>query len=261
MTSGSLKKMLNGLDPLNGLYDLLRRSQNTEEDLDDTLPTPDSAHNPLTVSSSVSLSSKISNTPTIETIEDSLPPSPQVGLPVNFAEVAPGIYRSSFPQSTNFEHLAELKLKTILTLVSEDYSNQYLEFIDSHGINHFQIMIPPNKQPFVAIPLESMTKALSLILDPRNHPILVHCNKGKHRTGCVIGCYRKMCDWDVEDVITEYRLYASHKARALDEKYITGFNQEEMVARLNDIAYHEAKEKAVPFPTPPASEKYVDGEQ
>ncbi|CAN0534051.1 unnamed protein product, partial [Ectocarpus sp. 8 AP-2014] len=28
--------------------------------------------------------------------------------------------------------------------------------------------------------------------DASNHPMLVHCNKGKHRTGCLIGCFRRV---------------------------------------------------------------------
>ena len=47
-------------------------------------------------------------------IEDSGPPSPTEGVVLNFAEVAPGIYRSSFPRAGNFEHLRSLGLKTIL---------------------------------------------------------------------------------------------------------------------------------------------------
>ena len=35
-------------------------------------------------------------------------------------------------------------------------------------------------------------EALSILIDKRNHPVLVHCNKGKHRTGCLIGCMRKL---------------------------------------------------------------------
>lgn len=250
--------MLNGLDPLNGLYDLLKSAQD-EKAAEKTFPTPESDHNPISNSSTLFLSSQISNTPTVETIEDSLPPTPKVGLPVNFAEVAPGIYRSSFPQQINFEHLVELKLNTILTLVSEEYSNEYLTFIGAEGITHIQIMIPPNKEAFDAIPLESMTKALSLVSDTRNHPILVHCNKGKHRTGCVIGCYRKMCDWTIDKVTAEYRHCAGSKARSLDEKYIAEFDQEAMMERLNGVAYCEAKERIVLL-TPPASEKLTEGE-
>ena len=42
------------------------------------------------------------------------PPSLVSGPLGNFGEVAPGIYRSSFPRITNFDHLASLGLKSIL---------------------------------------------------------------------------------------------------------------------------------------------------
>lgn len=48
-----------------------------------------------------------------ESIESG-PPSPTTGFPGNFSEVVPGIYRSSFPRPSNFEHLRGLGLKTIL---------------------------------------------------------------------------------------------------------------------------------------------------
>ena len=47
-------------------------------------------------------------------IEISGPPSPALGLVINFGVVAPGIYRSSFPRAGNFEHLSSLGLKSIL---------------------------------------------------------------------------------------------------------------------------------------------------
>jgi len=47
-------------------------------------------------------------------VEESEPSSPTAGPPANFAEVAPGIYRSSFPKLGNFEFLDTLGLKTIL---------------------------------------------------------------------------------------------------------------------------------------------------
>ena len=50
----------------------------------------------------------------IDVMEESQPPSPSYGPPNNFGEVAPGIYRSSFPKEPNFDHLAQLELKTIL---------------------------------------------------------------------------------------------------------------------------------------------------
>lgn len=49
-------------------------------------------------------------------VEDSGPPSPNSGPIINFAQVAAGIYRSSFPMAGNFEHLKSLDLKTILSV-------------------------------------------------------------------------------------------------------------------------------------------------
>jgi hypothetical protein len=45
---------------------------------------------------------------------ESEPPSPITGFPGNFSEVVPGIYRSSFPRPSNFEHLSTLGLRSIL---------------------------------------------------------------------------------------------------------------------------------------------------
>ncbi|OQE27990.1 hypothetical protein PENFLA_c005G05422 [Penicillium flavigenum] len=60
---------------------------------------------------------------------------------------------------------------------------------------------------------------MAKIIDVANHPVLVHCNYGKHRTACVISCLRKMQGWKLSDIIDEYRLYADPKARPLDEDF------------------------------------------
>jgi hypothetical protein len=50
----------------------------------------------------------------MSSVDESEPTSPIEGPPVNFAEVASGIYRSSFPKHGNFEYLELLGLKTIV---------------------------------------------------------------------------------------------------------------------------------------------------
>lgn len=42
-----------------------------------------------------------------------------------------------------------------------------------------QFGIPGNKEPFDNIPEDVICSALVAILDKRNHPLLIHCNKGK----------------------------------------------------------------------------------
>lgn len=209
-----------------------------------------SNHGPLISSSMASIYKK--NSTGIVSVEDSGPPSPTSGPVINFAEVAPGIYRSSFPMNGNFDHLRSLRLKTILTLVPEEYPAQNVVFMKENGIQHIQIAIPAHKNESVTIPLESIANALDILRNPEQHPVLVHCNKGKHRTGCIIAAYRLLSHCSLAATITEYRKYAASKARALDEAFIRNFNIHSMLALLNGGA------KPSLLLTPPASDTGYD---
>ncbi|KAF2266625.1 hypothetical protein CC78DRAFT_121044 [Lojkania enalia] len=146
--------------------------------------------------------------------------------PANFGAVVPGsIYRSSYPQEENYEFLESLKLKTILTLVPEQVSFDYLNFMAQSDIQHFQVHIPANKGE-VNIQSIQMSNALRYVLDRSNHPILIHCNKGKHRTGCVVGCFRRVTGEELDNIFEEYHTYADPKARLLDECFIERYPEE-----------------------------------
>ncbi|KAK6334269.1 hypothetical protein TWF730_003483 [Orbilia blumenaviensis] len=151
-------------------------------------------------------------------------------VPKNFSMVWPGVYRSSFPAESNFSYLKMLKLKTVLTLIPEKYPQTNVEFMQQNGIQHIQIGIRANKEPFVEVPLDKITKAVSVILDKRNHPILIHCNKGKHRTGCIVGCLRKIQKWTLCNVFDEYRRFSHPKERVLDEQVIELWEEAQLFA-------------------------------
>lgn len=71
---------------------------------------------------------------------------PLLRPPDNFAMVSPGVYRSSFPSSKNFEFLKTLGLKTVLTLVQEEeYPQSNRDFFKKEKIRFLQIGIPGNK--------------------------------------------------------------------------------------------------------------------
>jgi tyrosine-protein phosphatase SIW14 len=84
--------------------------------------------------------------------------------------------------------------------------------------------IQGNKEPFVEIPPEVIQNALVDLLDVRNHPLLIHCNKGKHRTGCLVGCLRKTQQWSLAYIFDEYRRFAGSKVRILDQQFIELFS-------------------------------------
>ncbi|KAH8821203.1 tyrosine phosphatase family-domain-containing protein [Xylogone sp. PMI_703] len=152
-----------------------------------------------------------------------------LGQPANFGPVLPGIYRSSYPQPEHFDFLRTLGLKSIITLVKSDIPEDYKAFIDSLGIKHFIIDMPGTKKE--AISDSTMSSIMEIVLNPANHPILMHCNHGKHRTGCATAVIRHLSGWDVPAIIAEYEGYASPKVREVDVKYITDYQ----VSRLKGL--------------------------
>ncbi|KAJ3330560.1 hypothetical protein HDU93_000332 [Gonapodya sp. JEL0774] len=177
----------------------------------------------------------------------------------NFALVCKGVYRSGFPKKKNFAFMKKLGLKSVLTLILEEYPEQNLKFLNENGVKLFQFGVAGNKEPFVDIPEDVIAQALTVILgeksrswrgtfvpffladpdlltafdsisgatmdeDKRNHPILIHCNKGKHRTGCLIGCLRKLQGWSLTSSFAEYRRFSQPKERAMDQQFIEVFD-------------------------------------
>ncbi|PYI17719.1 tyrosine phosphatase [Aspergillus violaceofuscus CBS 115571] len=148
--------------------------------------------------------------------------------PENFGEIVKGVYRSAFPQPWSFSALKKLGLRTIVTLVDEPYTPEHMSFLKEIGIVHIRILVEPNKDPAVKSPDYVICQVLEVLLNKANHPVLVHCNKGKHRTGCVVACFRKIQGWRIEDVLAEYQTYSFPKSRPLDQKFIMAFDASQL---------------------------------
>lgn len=152
----------------------------------------------------------------------------EVTPPENFAPVINNIYRSSFPQIHSFSFLRTLKLKSILCLIPEEYPQMHKDFFEEEGIKLFQMGMSGNKEPFVKIPPDLVTEAVKVVLDPRNQPILIHCNRGKHRTGCLVGVIRRLQRWLLTIIFDEYRKFAAPKERPMDQQFIELYNETEI---------------------------------
>ncbi|XWS19350.1 hypothetical protein CRYUN_Cryun31cG0007900 [Craigia yunnanensis] len=144
--------------------------------------------------------------------------------PLNFAMVDNGVFRSGFPDSANFSFLQSLGLRSIIYLCPESYPEINNEFLKANGIRLFQFGIDGCKEPFVNIPEETIREALKVVLDIKNHPLLIHCNRGKHRTGCLVGCLRKLQRWCLSSIFDEYQRFAAAKARVSDQRFMERFD-------------------------------------
>ncbi|CAL9066084.1 probable tyrosine-protein phosphatase DSP4 [Musa acuminata AAA Group] len=159
-----------------------------------------------------------------------LPPPPTAAgaavlvPPLNFAMVDYDVFRSGFPDAANFGFLRALHLRSVLCLCPEPYPDANLDFLRANGIRLFQFGIDGYKEPFANIPEDTIREALKVVLDIRNHPLLIHCNRGKHRTGCVVGCLRKLQRWCLASIFDEYRCFAAAKARVSDQMFMEQFD-------------------------------------
>src|SRR5262249_7661024 len=53
---------------------------------------------------------------------------------------------------------------------------------------------------------DGLRRFLDVMADPANHPVLVHCYKGIHRTGAYVAVYRMELEgWRKEDALAEMR--------------------------------------------------------
>ncbi|KAJ8554576.1 hypothetical protein K7X08_025254 [Anisodus acutangulus] len=144
--------------------------------------------------------------------------------PLNFSMVDNGIFRSGFPDLDDFPFLQTLGLRSIIYLCPEPYPEANMEFLKANNIRLFQFGIKNCKEPFVNIPEEKVREALGVLIDVRNHPVLIHCKRGKHRTGCLVGCLRKLQKWCLTSVFDEYQRFAAAKARVSDQRFMELFD-------------------------------------
>ena len=80
----------------------------------------------------------------------------------------------------------------------------------------------------VSTSLDSVCEAVLFLMDSANYPIYIHCNHGKHRTGCIVACLRKVQGWSVDEALLEYHAYAGGKSRPGDVMLIKAFRPDEV---------------------------------
>lgn len=152
--------------------------------------------------------------------------------PLNFCPVEKQLYRSGQPSLINQLFLLQLNLKTILWLASEEPVEDFLDYCSASNINiEFVGMINDynytNINPWDSLDERTIQKALELICNKENYPLLVCCGMGRHRTGAVIGCLRRLQGWNLASVSEEYRRFAGARGgRILVELLIESFDVE-----------------------------------
>lgn len=156
-------------------------------------------------------------------------PQRRIVPPLNFCPVERYLYRSGQPSPVNFPFLLNLNLRTIIWLANEEPQDSLLEFCDAHDIRLEFAAINPDggedDNPWDGLTEHSIINALQTIVNQENFPLLVCCGMGRHRTGTVIGCLRRIMGWNLASVSEEYRRFTgSRGGRILVELLIEAFD-------------------------------------
>ena len=147
--------------------------------------------------------------------------------PVNFGYVEAQIFRSGQPSERNFPFIETLGLKTVLFLSPDPPNQTFTDFLFEHGI-HLEHLPPADslERASEMVTEGTIVETLKILLNPDYYPVLVCCSVGRHRTGTVIGCLRKLQNWNLTTILAEYRRFAGNKHRLENEQFIELFDTE-----------------------------------
>ncbi|KAJ3200566.1 tyrosine-protein phosphatase required for protection against superoxide stress (By similarity) [Dinochytrium kinnereticum] len=174
----------------------------------------------------------------------------------NFGMVEEDLYRSGQPNELNFPFLEKLGLKTVIYLAPEEPNQRFLNFIDDQDINLRHMGANASANAWDPISEDVVLEALDCILDPRSYPIAIMCNLGRHRTGTVVGCLRKLQRWNLTSIFEEYRRYAGPKVRVLNEQFIELFDCDLATAYVHSLPRSQSAQ-ALPLEPLAASARAV----
>jgi len=121
----------------------------------------------------------------------------------NFGKVNENYYRGSQPTEEQFAQLKRLGIKTIIDL-RKDNVRAESDWVRGLGMKYVNIPLRAS----VAATEEQTSYFLSLVNDPANGPVYVHCKGGRHRTGALTAVYRITHDgWTADQAFREMNKY------------------------------------------------------
>jgi tyrosine-protein phosphatase SIW14 len=126
-----------------------------------------------------------------------------LGATKNFGRINDNYYRGSQPTGDEYLRLKELGIKTVINLRIDSDPGEP-ERVLGLGMQYFNIPLQASK----AATEEQTSYFLTLVNNPVNWPVYVHCKGGRHRTGALTAVYRISHDkWTADQAWQEMKEY------------------------------------------------------
>ncbi len=123
----------------------------------------------------------------------------------NFGQVNDRYFRGAQPEGQDYADLKALGVKTVIDLTGgDDASTSEPGIVKNLGMNFVRIPMSTHETPSA----ETIGRFLSLVDDPANQPVYVHCQGGRHRTGVMTAAYRMTDEgWTSDRAFSEMKQY------------------------------------------------------
>jgi hypothetical protein len=134
-------------------------------------------------------------------------------------EVAPGIYRGPAPKTAaDFRQLRHLGVRTVMDVrkFRRRLREETCRCVRAYGMRY--VWAPIGFRPERDC---SPDRAVRLLANSQLHPIYIHCELGRDRSGLVIGLYRVRCQgWSVCAAYAEMQRFGfNERLRGLDRYF------------------------------------------
>jgi tyrosine-protein phosphatase SIW14 len=142
----------------------------------------------------------------------------------HFFKVDNRLYRGAQPSEEGFESLARLGIKTVVDLrETSERSDWEQSLVEKSGMKYVAFPIGG-----LAAPSDTQIhQILSIINDPSQGPVFVHCQRGKDRTGAVVACYRIQHDgWTNAKALKEARNLGMSWFELPKQQFVMAFRPE-----------------------------------
>lgn len=146
-------------------------------------------------------------------------PRPSASDIPNFERVNENFLRGGQPDQGGIDWLKEQGVKTILDLRGGDRDNAWVD-VDARGLNVKTIDIPDFEPPTY----DQVQKALTILNNPENQPVFVHCKAGVGRTGTITACWNVARGLTAEQALKKERIN-SYYGSLRQEDFVRDFER------------------------------------
>ena len=121
----------------------------------------------------------------------------------NFGRVNEHYYRGAQPDADDWADLKALGIRMVIDLQKEGDPGER-GFVEQAGMSFQRIPMTTHEPPTAA----TLATFLTLVNDPANQPVYVHCAGGRHRTGVMTAAYRITTEgWTADKAFKEMKQF------------------------------------------------------